>query len=193
MGAWARVIFPIAILCVAAPAAAAKAAVDEVVEYFDVSGVTAAEILDDMRNKGPNISTGGAHALAATHADYRHESEMAYRRDGRCATIDLQVSLTLTYHIPRWADEANASGNVRNWWDSLIRRIWAHERGHARIAREGAEEIRKALLAVQPAANCDDLRDELRQTMRNVLAMEIEPRQRRFDLDNRVVVKVSAR
>ena len=170
-----------------------EAAVVEAIEYFDVDGVTAAAIFSDMQSKGPNISTKGAHALAATHADYRHESEMVYRRDGRCVTINLTVSLTLTYQIPRWADEAEASEAVRNWWNRIIERIWAHERGHAQIAREGAAELQDALLSVPSAANCDDLRSDLRRTMQRIIAKEIEPRQRQFDIENRLAVDVSAR
>jgi predicted secreted Zn-dependent protease len=169
------------------------ATVVESVEYFDVGGVTAAEIFNEMRSNGPNISQSGAHALAATHADYRHESEMAYRGDGRCATINLNVSLNLIYQIPRWTDEAEASDAVRAWWNALIERIWIHERGHAQIARDGARDLQDALLAAPSAANCDDLRSDLRRTMQRVLAKEIEPRQRQFDLSSRLVVEVSAR
>ena len=183
-----------ALACMAAPfAAPQETALVESVEYFDVDGLTASAIFSAMQSKGPNISAGGAHALAATHADYRHESEMAYRRDGRCATINLSVSLTLTYYIPRWTDEAEASDAVRAWWHGLIDRIWIHERGHAQIARDGARKLQEALLNVPPAANCDDLRSELRRTMRDVLARDIEPDQRQFDQRNRVAVDISAK
>jgi len=96
-------------------------------KYYNVSGSTARELKNDMKQRGPK----GYWAYARWYINW----------SGNC-----KVDLTINYIMPRWHNKSGAPRVLQDSWDKMIANLKAHEQVH------GSHGI-KATNAIV-AANC---------------------------------------
>lgn len=164
----------------AGPAAAGQVSVYERTSYYDISGRSARELLDEMYEKGPLGPYSYSEALAQTQSYFSWDVDFE-KRDGMCAAADINMSVDLTYTMPRWTDEAKGSRKLRKTWEKFLESLWIHERGHGEIDRRGANAILEHLAALPPQPTCEALQEQMKALSENIRKDVIEPAQRKYD------------
>ncbi len=110
-----------------AGAADAKPRVTSNTVYYNVSGTSAADIRQELREKGPN--------------GYWAYTNWYVRWTGKC-----QVSVEIDITLPRLINRGQLPDSFLAEWDEMIVALTAHENRHAEHGLNAAEEIE--------AANC---------------------------------------
>lgn len=110
------------LLAVAAPALAAEPVVTVNTVYYEVSGRTGADLKREMKRKGPH-------------------GFWAYTRWYVRWTAGCEVSLEINYTFPKLAKRKKVPLTVRSNWDSMLRKLTAHEENHGGHGISAAREV----------------------------------------------------
>jgi predicted secreted Zn-dependent protease len=122
--------------------------------YYPVSAATVRGLREEMRTVGP--SADGRKWAGATQA--RTRWTFGHRRRGMvCMLYDVRVVVTAQMRLPRWQPETAPDSATAAWWTDFSARLVEHERGHIRIAVDGAREIAEALRPLEGSVSCDAL------------------------------------
>lgn len=70
---------------------------------------------------------------------------------------DVRVVVAVEMRLPRWEPTAPPDSATQAWWDDFSARLLDHERGHVRIAVDGAREIAETLRPLEGSVSCDAL------------------------------------
>ena len=123
---------------------------------YDVSGSTYSELLASMRRNGPLVGRTGRRHPGITEVGFRPRWTVRPEAT-RCVLVSGEVAIDLVMTVPRWPGRADAPPPLRRRWDALRDDIVAHERVHARIARDFLGRMRRALNRPTSASDCDAL------------------------------------
>ena len=122
--------------------------------YYPVSSATVKDLRAEMHAVGP--AADGRKWAGATQA--RTRWTFGHLRRGMvCMLYDVRVIVTAEMRLPRWQPEAPPDSATRAWWDDFSARLLEHERGHVRIAVDGAREIAATLRPLEGSVSCDAL------------------------------------
>ncbi|MFN3596871.1 MAG: DUF922 domain-containing protein [Rubricoccaceae bacterium] len=133
----------------AAQDSAARLRVRAQTVYYDVEGSTEADLLAQLRARGPRWEGEAFFGLTRAEYGFTH----GYREHaGRCALAAPEVELRVTITLPRWQAPAGAAPALRQRWDRFAQALAAHEDEHRRIAEQGGERLRAALARVEAPA-----------------------------------------
>ena len=150
--------------------------------YFDVRGVTYAELMREIGTLGPH---GGRWGMAGTRIQYKLQA----RQDPQgCAVADVSVSADSRVWLPRWTNRHEAPRDVQERWDGAYRSVELHERGHVQISLESARELERRIRQIPPAASCEALKAQAQRTWEEVYRRERE-RQVRYDRETEHGIK----
>ena len=137
----------------------AEVHVDEHVELYAVDGKDLSAVISEMNRVGPR-SDDGIRRWGVTR--YRLGWQFQHRRSKQdCRAEPLTVELHLETVLPSWRQRDQATPDQQANWAVLSRALAAHEEGHARIARQCAEQLQQALDKVAQAPDCEQLRQQL--------------------------------
>ncbi|MEO1199804.1 MAG: DUF922 domain-containing protein [Pseudomonadota bacterium] len=104
-----------------APAEARLTLTEETVHY-DIRGDTAADLLDEMSDKGP-------------------EGYWGFTRWWVSWTANCEVDIEVTYTMPKWLDRDRAPTRLRQQWDRMYQALWLHEKQHGQHGINAGNEI----------------------------------------------------
>jgi predicted secreted Zn-dependent protease len=122
--------------------------------YYPVSSATVKELREEMRTVGP--AAEGRKWAGATQA--RTRWTFGHLKRGMvCMLHDVRVTVTAEMRLPRWQPEARPDSATQAWWNDFSARLLEHERGHVRIAVDGAKEIAETLRPLEGSVSCDGL------------------------------------
>lgn len=79
-----------------------------------------------------------------------------YERRATCQVKDALVSVELQVDLPVLTAAAQQDSTIRAWYEQWFERLFEHEVGHGRIARDGAREIYQRIRMLQGSA-CDEV------------------------------------
>jgi predicted secreted Zn-dependent protease len=99
--------------------------------------------------------------------------------DGRCRITANTTNLDLAITLPRLG---SGGGDLHRQFRPFREALHAHELGHARIAREAAQAIDRAILDLPEMASCTSLEAAAQRVAETLLA-DAERAQKRFDRD----------
>jgi len=118
-------------------------------DYYDIRGTTYADLRREIASKGPE---GGWSGSAATRLRF----ELTWRRAPEgCAIDTARVSADSTVRLPRWANRHEGDRRTQEQWDSALRSLDLHERGHVQISLETARDLERSLRELPAAATCE--------------------------------------
>ena len=122
--------------------------------YYPVSSATVKELREELRAVGP--AADGRKWAGATQA--RTRWTFGHLRRGMvCMLHDVRVTVTAEMRLPRWQPAVPPDSATQAWWDDFSARLLEHERGHVRIAVDGAREIAETLRPLEGTVSCDGL------------------------------------
>lgn len=85
---------------------------------------------------------------------------------------NLQVTMEITIELPRWVGRDSAPAPQQREWDRFLRALEAHEQGHERIARAGAQTMHRRLQRTQARDLQDAFEDEKQRIKRQDKAFD---------------------
>ncbi len=152
----------------------------ESTQYYDIEGSTAKELLDEINRKGPKRQFGPGSALGQTEWGISWYVQTETLTDA-CAMMSADISVELTYMMPRWNGSPRANGKLRKTWEAFLDSLWVHERGHGEIARRGATAIGEQMIVAPSAASCGELQESLNAIGKQIITDVIKPAQKQYD------------
>jgi predicted secreted Zn-dependent protease len=133
-----RRIVPLALVLAVALAVPAGAAAPApriphaTMRYYDVGGVTPAQVAARMRLRAPVSPDDGVRWDAYTHWEY-HWNWPGYGTS-TCSLARATVTLSVVVSFPRWTHPAGAAPGLAAAWERFSRALARHEKGHVDYA-----------------------------------------------------------
>lgn len=159
-----RIAFGLGLAALAAPAAGGS--LDGLpgleVEYYDVSGRTAAEIRASLDRLRPTDPATGEHVDAYTR--WYLSWSVPGGPNGECLLDEAEVEVEVTVGLPRLVDTATVPPAVLYRWQQYMAALEAHEGAHIRDVYRGRDEM---LDAIQ-GSECADASAAARAVMEDV-------------------------
>lgn len=167
------------LLCASAATVGSAPIITKTYSYFDIRGLTGADLERELSNRGPKLEKTGIRHPGATRiklggsVDYQNTN-------GRCRVLDAKVTLETHLTLPRWKDRNRADRKTVIVWDTLSSDIKRHEERHAEIARQHARKLEKALEALRPERTCKQMEVRVEATSKKIIEAHAADQQR-FD------------
>lgn len=121
------------------PEVVCKLLVNEKHAYYDVKGLSAAQIRREMKLNGAKWNDGKVYA-ALTSWDIRYRYDVTSENGSyriKSAYTDVDIVITM----PRWEADKQAPAELAAEWARYSRVLARHEAGHKELAVEAAREI----------------------------------------------------
>jgi predicted secreted Zn-dependent protease len=158
------------IFCVA-PVRAAETegpAIRDTIEYHDVEGDTAAELLASLKRVSYAKPNGDTFAAANTRWRLRWNVDVQPEHRS-CRLVSATTELEVEMNLPRWTPPAGARPGLVKSWDRFADAIRKHEDGHRDIAIDAVREVDRRLQGERTARSCDALRKNLSRIAESVV------------------------
>lgn len=142
----------------------AFAELNTVVEHqtYEISGDTAKELKQEMRQKGPR----GYFAYTSWDIRFHYKYQ---RQNSYCALSKIRVDLKIVYTLPEFDDYDDADNELKQNWANYMSNLQIHEDGHAQNGLGAAREI-DAMLSHLPAMNnCEELNQAANQKANEII------------------------
>lgn len=165
------------LLCTAAPAHSRVLSEAQIV-YFDVDGVTPAQIYRDILERGPRI--GGKEALASIGTRAMQDAGLA-ESGGSCRLTDYTIKLQFVIRRPRIAHEDVLPAADLALWRQMNEFIGIHENQHKEVWLGCAAE-HDSRMSLLSAPTCDELLATA-QTMWKQMLANCDRKQRSYDAE----------
>lgn len=167
------------LLCASAIAGLSAPVIKKTYSYFDIRGLTGADLERELSKYGPLMTETGLRHPGATKI--RLGGSVDYRKsEGKCQVIDATVTLDTHLTLPRWKDRNRSDRETVLVWDTLYSDIKRHEERHAEIARQYARKLEKALESLHPKRNCKEMEERVDATSKSIIDKHAADQQR-FD------------
>ena len=114
------------------------------IQYYDVSGNTAAKLGQDVFNKMPDHKHP-AMIVVTFRASWQIAGKITEKNKSYYMS-PVDVTLSMKFIYPRWKGYNTASPALKKKWDIFISLLREHEETHAQICRESALKMEKAFL-----------------------------------------------
>jgi len=103
-------------------------------EYYDIQGATAEELVDEIFEKGP--TAGFEHSLSVAAIEYDLWHTWPGRGLDTCELNKAETGYTLKIIAPRWQPPSEASPELIEAWIIFMEEVKAHEEVHLNLIRE---------------------------------------------------------
>lgn len=146
--------------------------------YFDVAGVTPAQIYRDILARGPRV--GGKEALASIGTRAMQDAGLA-ESGGSCRLTDYTITLEFVIRRPRIAHEEILPAEDLLLWRQMNAFIAIHENQHKEVWLACASEHDSRMTRLR-APTCDDLMAKAQAMWREMLT-SCDRKQRSYDAE----------
>ena len=123
--------------------------------YYYIDGASAAVLAAQLDQNGP-VGSDGNHYAGRTRWDiqWRFRDE---QQGTRCLMKDVAVAVGIAQTLPKWRGENKGAAGLKALWTKFTDALQRHEDAHKAHGVKAGNEIEAAVLAVNPASNCEDL------------------------------------
>ncbi|MBT1062336.1 DUF922 domain-containing protein [Bowmanella sp. Y26] len=154
---------------------AADAKVIENYRYYNVSATEKGRLLDALNKASPIREDGETfHGHTKYHIGWQYWWD---KREKHCALTKVEITLTLTYTMPKLA---SASDEVKQVWDAWYPNLALHEERHGKLAKDTAALMDQKLNAIGPRDNCRALEKDVNKQA-NALMAELKKANKHYD------------
>jgi predicted secreted Zn-dependent protease len=142
------------------PEVSSELKVKEKYQYYDVEGISVAELRSQMKQNGTKWNDGKVYA-ALTSWDIRYSWDVFYE-DGKCFVKSVKTDVEITYALPRRIP-MNQDPTFTAMWNDYVVRLKEHEFGHKDIAVKTASEINQEIASLEGFESEWDLEREAKR------------------------------
>lgn len=148
--------------------------------FYDIEGETEDELRDQMNSLG-YLTDDGERFDANTDWRYTWNVNFTETSDECKVNPDtIELSLTLTYYLPRWSNSQGAPQSLINKWNKYMTALLEHEHHHGKIATDGTQTIYNAILNTPAESSCSTLEETVNAAAHDAVE-EIRAEQNAFD------------
>jgi len=143
-------------------------AIHDTIQYHDVEGDTAPELLAAL--KRVSYAKPKADTFAAANTKWRLRWNIDVQPEHRsCRLVSATTELEVEMNLPRWTPPAGARPGLVKSWETFSEAIRKHEDGHRDIAIDAVREVDRRLQGERTARSCDALRKNLSRIAESVV------------------------
>ncbi len=136
-------------------------------DYYDIQGQSAEQLRAQMNALRPMEQGGKFDADTQWEVKWRFD----YREKNQtCELTRSQVSVDITYHLPRWTNEDQADSPLQSRWENYMKHLRLHESGHAQNGEKAAAEIADMLKNFAPFSTCAELEEMADERAQQIIA-----------------------
>jgi predicted secreted Zn-dependent protease len=143
-------------------------AIEDTIQYHDVEGDTAAELLASLKRVSYAKPSGETFAAANTKWRLRWNISV-HPTKGGCTLESATTALEVEMNLPRWTPPTGARPGLVKSWDTFTAAVRKHEDGHRDIAIDAVREVDRRLQGTRTARSCDALRKNLSRIAESVV------------------------
>ncbi len=147
-------------------------------EYYEVCGCCEKDLQCEMTEKAIRWKDGNKYD-AITRWKVKWDYDYS-RDDDACAADSFRVEVEIAFHLPKWVCDGNAPRPLAEKWESYIRNLTAHERGHRDKTVKAAEDFTRAVADLALAADCSELDRKIRELCRERMT-RLDEEQEEYD------------
>ncbi len=123
--------------------------------YYYIGGTSATVLAAQLDQTGP-ADTDGKRYAGKTRWDVQWQFN--HHQEGEtCGLKDIAIAVGVAQTMPKWRGEDKGGAALKARWQKFLEALKRHEDGHKENGMKAGAEIEKALLAIRPASNCEDL------------------------------------
>ena len=123
--------------------------------YYYISGSSATVLAAQLDQTGP-ADTDGKRYAGKTRWDVQWQFN--HNQEGEtCGLKDIAIAVGVAQTMPKWRGEDKGGASLKAHWQKFLEALKRHEDGHKEHGMKAGAEIEKALQAIKPASNCEDL------------------------------------
>ena len=151
----------------------------EKIEYYSISGKTAAELATSMSNNGPYSRQHRQRAWATARRDMSYQlTRQKFKKN--CRVKSARVKMTIIYTMPKPRKIKRVPRRVRQKWAKMYSLLNRHERTHGLYYKQLAKKIHRSLSTMKPASNCRSLNKKAKQLV-DIFIKRDTAKNNRFD------------
>lgn len=123
--------------------------------YYNISGITGADLDREIAKKGPLKG----HALASSAIKFVPVAISYDESDGKCRFREAKFRIDANVTLPRWRAHPSSDPELKTAWKFLAAYAREHEAVHVAIAEKYARKIGEELMELPAKKDCDALED----------------------------------
>lgn len=140
--------------------------------YYDVTGSTGADVVQQMRAKGPGCFGDEAQMVGCTASavfvDVAFHPVATSSSNGSCVITSVQSTGHNEVLVPRWTPSAGTPPELERSWRLYLTGLYTHEAGHVQINTAGMQAIIRSLVG----ALCSQANQLIAQGYANISAQQ---------------------
>jgi predicted secreted Zn-dependent protease len=144
--------------------------------YYEVNASTANQLDEQLRFRGPFDEEAGV--PFASETDYRVNIQGVCNKDG---SITGTGQATVKYTYPKWKPPKNATPELIKQWDTYIKNLETHEKGHEEIGAYIAKQMIEEVLKIQ-VSDCNIIDKKIKE-IEEKYQKKIEDEFKMYDLE----------
>lgn len=149
------------------PSAQAVVKVHESLEYYDVPAGAGLDLRMQMRQASPILRRGQVYF---GNTEWHVEPNFGYQEyQGLCRISQVQVELNIKIVLPKLDDDGSVTPLDKTRFQQFSQALMQHEQGHKALGLEAAQEIDTLLTTMVPFAYCEQLQNQARRRVANVI------------------------
>ncbi len=133
-------------------------------EYYEVRGETEKDLRCQMTENGCTWNDGKRYdSITKWNVKWDYDYD---RRPNTCAPASFRAAVEVTFRFPKWVHPDTVPPALARKWDSYMKNLILHERGHRDIAVTAAAQLTRSISRLSPAATCPDIDREVKALCR---------------------------
>lgn len=149
--------------------------VSEHYEYYEITGNSAVELRGQMSKNGPTWEDGKTYdSVTSWRWTLDFGPDRAFQA---CSATSFQVSMDIKFLFPKWSRTGEEPQLLVEMWQTYLKNITAHERGHRDLAVDAAYEFSRTVSRWPRDLSCGEFerraRDLGRELMEKLNAEEL--------------------
>ncbi|WP_158284700.1 DUF922 domain-containing protein [Oricola cellulosilytica] len=158
-----RVSAPVVLTVLLVTAGCTSTASRVTTTYYNISGMSGAELDKEIAAKGPMKG----HALASAEIRLVPVSVEYEKGERSCRFHRARFRVDANVTLPRWRQQiASRDRELRSAWNFISTYARKHEQEHIRIAEKYARKAEEDLMAIPPKPDCDRLEAAAERTLK---------------------------
>ncbi len=153
--------------------------VKEKYEYYKVCGICEKDLDCDLKEKCITFTDGKKYdsiTIWKINWDYGYNNTA-----NTCKADTFTVNVEVTFRLPKWAPTDKAPQALVDKWDTFVRNLLTHEKGHRDLAVEAAAKLARSVAELPPMETCADLDKNVRALGRERMK-ELKEEEKRYDV-----------
>ncbi|HUI45294.1 MAG TPA: DUF922 domain-containing protein [Nitrospirota bacterium] len=153
--------------------------VTEKYEYYEVCGICEKDLQCDLKQKCITWDDGKKYDSVTSWKikwDYGYDNVAS-----TCKADSFKVNLEVIFRLPKWERTDQAPKDLVAKWDTFVRNLLTHEKGHRDLAIAAAAELARSVAELPPAPTCTDV-DKKVQAMSRISMQKLNEEEKKYDV-----------